>query len=90
MQGLSLNARTVYTSAQFADAANLQKVPAWTRLDLGASWSTRLFERALTLRARIDNVTDKNYWASSGGYPNYGYLVAGAPRTFTVSGSVDF
>ncbi|MEN3278058.1 MAG: iron complex outerrane recepter protein [Massilia sp.] len=88
--GLSLNARAVHTSTQYADAANLQKLPSWTRLDVGATWATRLMERDVTLRARIDNVTDKNYWASSGGYPGYGYLVAGAPRTVTVSGSIDF
>ena len=88
--GLSLNARAVSTSSQFADAANTQRVPAWTRLDLGAGWTTRLMDRELTLRARVDNVTGKDYWASAGGYPGFGYLVAGAPRTVTVSGSIDF
>jgi len=90
VQGLSLNARALYTSTQYADAANLQKLPSWTRLDIGATWATRLMDRNLTLRARIDNVADKNYWASSGGYPGYGYLVAGAPRTLSVTGTIDF
>lgn len=88
--GLSLNARALYTSTQFADIGNTQKVPAWSRLDIGASWATRLMDLDVTLRARIDNVTDRNYWASAGGYPNYGYLVAGAPRTLAVSATVDF
>jgi iron complex outermembrane recepter protein len=88
--GLSLNARALYTSTQFADIGNTQKVPAWSRLDIGASWATRVMDRDVTLRARVDNVTDKNYWASSGGYPLYGYLVAGAPRTLSVSATVDF
>ncbi|MDN4060207.1 TonB-dependent receptor [Massilia sp. YIM B02769] len=88
--GLSLNARALYTSTQFADIGNTQKVPAWSRLDIGASWATRVMDRDVTLRARVDNVTDKNYWASSGGYPLYGYLVAGAPRTLAVSATVDF
>jgi iron complex outermembrane recepter protein len=39
--GLSLNARALYTSTQFADIGNTQKVPAWSRLDIGASWATR-------------------------------------------------
>ena len=90
VQGLSLNARAVYTSSQYADAANLQKLPSWTRLDIGAAWRTRVIERDLTLRARIDNVADKNYWASAGGYPNFGYLVAGGPRAVTVSATLDF
>jgi iron complex outermembrane receptor protein len=90
VSGLSLNARAVHTSSQYADAANLQKLPSWTRLDIGATWMTRVMERDLTLRARIDNVADKNYWASAGGYPNFGYLVAGGPRAVTVSGTIDF
>ncbi|MBQ5940837.1 TonB-dependent siderophore receptor [Massilia sp. AB1] len=90
VQGLALNARTVYTSGQYADAANTQKLPSWARLDIGANYTARLFDRDVTLRARVDNVTDKNYWASAGGYPGYGYLVLGAPRSVVVSGSVDF
>ncbi|OON62677.1 TonB-dependent siderophore receptor [Massilia sp. KIM] len=90
VQGLSLNARTVYTSSQYADQANTQKLPSWTRLDIGANYTTRLFDRELVLRARVDNVTDKNYWASAGGYPGFGYLVAGGPRSVVVSGSLSF
>ncbi|AWL07275.1 TonB-dependent receptor [Massilia oculi] len=90
VDGLSLNARTVYTSKQYADGANLQKLPSWTRLDLGATWNTRFMDRDLTLRARVDNVTDKNYWASAGGYPGAGYLVLAAPRSVSVSATVGF
>jgi iron complex outermembrane receptor protein len=88
--GLTLNARALYTGGQFADSTNLQRLPSWTRLDLGASYATRIMDRAVTLRARVDNVTDKSYWASAGGFPGAGYLVLGAPRTLVVSGSVDF
>jgi iron complex outermembrane receptor protein len=88
--GLTLTARTVYTSSQFADGANLQQLPSWTRLDLGASYATRIADRALTLRARIDNATGKDYWASAGGYPGAGYLVLGAPRTVAVSAAIEF
>jgi len=90
LAGLSLNARALYTARQYADAVNLQQLPSWTRLDLGASYLTRLGERDLTLRARVDNVTDRAYWASAGGYPGSGYLVMGAPRTVSVSATVDF
>lgn len=87
--GLALNARTVYTSGQFADGANLQKLASWARLDLGAAYATRIADRAVTLRARIDNATGKNYWASAGGYPGAGYLVLGAPRSVVLSASID-
>jgi iron complex outermembrane receptor protein len=88
--GLSLNARALYTAKQFADGANTQQLPSWTRVDLGASYAMRIMDRAVTLRARVDNVADRSYWASAGGYPGSGYLVVGAPRTFVVSGTVDF
>ena len=88
--GLALTGRVNYTSKQYADAANLQRVPAWTRTDLGARYLTRLGERTLTLRARIDNAFDRDYWASAGGYPGQGYLVLAAPRTFVVSGTLEF
>ena len=90
VEGLSLTARALYTSTQYADGANTQKLPSWTRLDLGASYAMRVMDRNVTLRARVDNVADKSYWASAGGYPGAGYLVVGAPRTFTISGTVDF
>ncbi|MFS2021021.1 TonB-dependent receptor, partial [Massilia sp. CT11-108] len=88
--GLSLNARAITTSHQYADAANTQQLPSWTRLDLGATYATRVLDRDVTVRARVDNAFGRNYWASAGGYPGYGYLVLGAPRTFTVSATVDF
>jgi iron complex outermembrane recepter protein len=88
--GLSLNARALATSKQYADAANTQRLASWTRLDLGANYLARIMDRDVTLRARVDNAFDRNYWASAGGYPGAGYLVLGAPRSFTVSASVDF
>jgi iron complex outermembrane receptor protein len=88
--GLNLNARVLYTATQFADGANTQEVPAWTRLDLGASYAMKIADHDVTWRARVDNVANKSYWASAGGYPGAGYLVVGAPRTFVVSGTVNF
>ena len=90
VDGLSVNARAVYTSTQFADGANTKEVPSWTRFDLGASYALRVMEREVTLRARVNNVADKNYWASAGGFPGSGYLVVAAPRTFSLTGTVDF
>lgn len=88
--GLSLDGRVVQTASQFANSANTQTVPSWTRFDLGARYVMDLGAQQLTLRARVDNVADKNYWASTGGFPGAGYLVLGMPRTFTLSGSLSF
>jgi iron complex outermembrane receptor protein len=90
VDGLALDARVVRTGGSFADAANTLAVPGWTRLDLGARYLFEMGGKLVTLRARVDNATDRNYWASVGGFPGAGYLVVGAPRTFNVSASVDF
>jgi len=90
VDGLALDGRVVYTGSSYADSANTLELPSWTRLDLGARWIVDLQQRLVTLRLRVDNVTGKDYWASAGGYPNSGYLVVGAPRTVSLSASVDF
>lgn len=84
--GVGLNARVVHTSKQYADAANNLEMPSWTRLDVGARYKTRAWDKPLTLRASIENVFDKNYWAAS----NEGYLYVGMPRTLLLSATMDF
>ena len=89
--GLSFDGRMLYTSTQYADAANTQQLPSWTRFDLGVRYPfTFADRRTITFRARLENVADRNYWASAGGYPGAGYLTVGAPRTLLVSATFDF
>ncbi|MBL8267208.1 TonB-dependent receptor [Steroidobacter sp.] len=90
LNGLSVDGRLVYTSEQEANAANTLSIPSWTRLDLGARYALELSEKTLTFRARVDNVTGKDYWSSVGGSAGSNYLVLGSPRTFVVSASLDF
>jgi iron complex outermembrane receptor protein len=90
VKGLSLNGRAIYTASQYADAGNTQKVPSWSRLDAGVRYVTNIGKQMVTLRGQIENLTDRSYWASAGGYPGAGYLVLGAPRTFVLSASLDF
>lgn len=88
--GLALDGRVVHTGTSYANATNTLRVPGWSRLDVGARYLTEVQGRLVTLRARIDNLTNRSYWASAGGYPGQGYLVVGAPRTLSISASVDF
>ncbi|HUD32157.1 MAG TPA: TonB-dependent receptor, partial [Variovorax sp.] len=88
--GLSLNGRIIATGSSYANSTNTQRVAGWGRLDIGARYVTEMAGKLVTLRARIDNATDRNYWGSVGGYPNNGYLVLGAPRTFSLTASVNF
>lgn len=88
--GLTLTSLVVHTGKQYASADNDLRLPSWTRLDLGARYKLKLDERDVTLRARLDNVTGRDYWASTGGYPGRNYLTLGEPRTLSVSATVDF
>ncbi len=82
VEGLWLDGRAIHTSTQYADAANTQRVPSWTRFDLGARYRMDVAGHDVTFRARVENVANRNQWVSVGGYPGAGYLVLGAPRTF--------
>ncbi len=85
LRGLEVGGRVIYTGGTFMDAANLQPVPAWTRVDLNASYT---FERPdgkpIALRAQVINVGNNNYWMSASG------VTQGAPRTFMLSLAADF
>ena len=90
LDGLTVDGRVVYTGEQPANATNTVNLDSWTRLDLGARYRVTIADKPVTFRARIENVTDENYWASSGGYPGANYLVLGGPRTVSLTASVDF
>ena len=91
VDGLALDGRIIYTGEQYIDAANTREIPSWTRFDLGARYSFPINDaQEMTLRARVENVANRDYWASAGGYPGAGYLTVGAPRTVVVSSTIIF
>lgn len=61
--GAAINARMLRTGGQYADPANELSIPSWNRFDAGARYSFRAYEKQLTIRANVENITDKNYWA---------------------------
>jgi iron complex outermembrane receptor protein len=90
LDGLTLEGRVIFTGEQEVNLANTDMLDAWTRVDLGARYAFDAGDRPVIVRARVENVADENYWASTGGYPDANYLVLGSPRTFVLSASVDF
>jgi iron complex outermembrane receptor protein len=90
VRGFSVSARALHTSSQAVNAANTQQLPSWNRLDLSARYEVKVADHSVVLRVRVDNVADKNYWASAGGSSGAGYLVLGAPRTFALTASTEF
>lgn len=85
VQGLSLNGRVIHTSAMWYDAANTLRMPAWTRVDLGARYATKVANKPVVFRANLENVADKGYWVTAAGY-----ATVGAPRTLMLSAQIDF
>ncbi len=61
-------------------------IPGYGMLSLGARYGFDVSGRALTLRALVNNVTDKYYWQTD----TYQGLSAGAPRTYRVSVEAEF
>ena len=88
--GLAVDGRVNYTGSRYADDTNTLKVDDWTTMDIGARYLMQLGNQDLTLRARVHNIFDRDYWSSVGGFPGNGYLVLGAPRTVTLSATMDF
>lgn len=85
VSGLSLNGRVINTSAMYYDAANILRMPAWTRVDIGARYATKVAGKPVVLRANLENVADKGYWVTASGY-----VTVGAPRTLMLSAAIDF
>ncbi len=90
VDGLALDGRVVYTGASYANAANTLEVPGWTRFDAGLRYMTTMGDSVVTWRARVENIANRDYWSSVGGFPGSGYLVLGSPRTFSLTASVEF
>lgn len=89
--GLALEGRVTYTGDQYVNAENTIKLESWTRLDVGARYEMLIMsDNTLTFRARLDNLTDKSYWATTGGYPGSNYLILGNSRSLAISASLDF
>jgi iron complex outermembrane receptor protein len=85
----TLTGRVVHTGKQPANLANTLELPSWTRFDLGARYVLVVNDRPLTLRASVDNVANKRYWASA--FDTFRPdLLQGLPRTFKLSASYDF
>lgn len=85
--GLTLTASAFYTGEQNVNQANTQELPAWTRFDLGARYTTKVAGKQTVFRASLQNAFNKAYWS---GVASYGAFVQGAPRTLLVSAAVDF
>jgi iron complex outermembrane receptor protein len=90
LQGLSLNTRWIYTGKQYANLGNQLTLSSWNRFDVGARYVFSVNRQTYTLRAAIENIANKAYWASASPDTSISQLSQGNPRTFRLSASIDF
>jgi iron complex outermembrane receptor protein len=89
-ENLDLQASLVYESSRAALPDHSARIPAWTRLDLGAKFEQRWSERArITWRAAIENATDRRAWKESPFQFGHAYLFPLAPRSLRLSAQLD-
>ncbi|HEY6511625.1 MAG TPA: TonB-dependent receptor, partial [Burkholderiaceae bacterium] len=86
LPGLAINGGVFYSGKTFLDGANVQPVPSWTRLDLGASYDVRIANLPTRFLLTVENATGKDYWASSLG----GILTMADPLTVKLGARVSF
>lgn len=88
LTGLTLHAYVQRRGSQYVNIDNTAKIPAWTRIDLGARYAAKIDGRNVVWRAGVDNVTDKKYWSTVGN--DFGQVTQGMGRVYKLSMSVDF
>ncbi|WOT05890.1 TonB-dependent receptor [Shewanella youngdeokensis] len=63
--GLSVTANLHYTGKRAANSTNTTWADGYTTLDLGATYRTeKFFNKALTVRLHVTNVTNTKYWSA--------------------------
>jgi iron complex outermembrane receptor protein len=86
--GFTLTGRVIRNDSVFVDQANLQRLPAWTVLNIGARYRIeRPGGQVITIRASIDNALNSSHWETSSGNT---VLILSEPRTFRISTSFNF
>ncbi|WP_276817695.1 TonB-dependent siderophore receptor [Nitrosomonas europaea] len=80
--GLSLTGGIYYTGERYGNTTNTDKIPSYTLYDIGARYTTRVLDKALTVRLNVINLTGKDYWQND--------YTLGVPRTVAFSASMMF
>ena len=86
VSGLKLFTDAKYTGKTSVRAAGGLDAPAYTVMNIGASYATRVQGYAVTYRAMVNNLLDKKYWM----FQYADYVAPGAPRTVSLNAAIDF
>ena len=65
LPGFTLTGAMIHAGSAWFDDQNTQKVPSWTRFDVGARYAFEVYDTPITARLSVENVADNDYWISS-------------------------
>jgi iron complex outermembrane receptor protein len=86
IDGLKVYLGAKYTGKTPLRADDTLDVDAYTLASLGAIYDTLIGNQAVTFRANINNLFNKEYWM----YQYTDYIKAGDPRTLNLSATLRF
>jgi iron complex outermembrane receptor protein len=84
--GLQVGADTKYTGNMEVRPAGNLETGGYMLVNIGANYVTRIGGHDVTLRAAIDNITNRRYWM----YQYSDYIAPGDPRTVSLNARIDF
>ncbi|QRQ84623.1 TonB-dependent siderophore receptor [Cupriavidus oxalaticus] len=84
--GLRVGVDGKYTGNIKVNATNTLDAGGYTVFNLGATYNTRVYGKDLTLRAALNNLTNKRYW----GYQYENYLQPGDPRSVSLTARIAY
>lgn len=90
--GLTLTADANYVGSRYVTDDHRLELPSYNTFDVGGRYTTKVMSKPVTLRANVENVTNRAYWLGSysGGDGSGLSGGLGAPRTLQLSASIDF
>jgi iron complex outermembrane recepter protein len=86
VQGLQLGADAKYTGNTEVRPAGDLETGGYMLVNVGANYFTRIAGHDVTLRAAIDNITNRRYWM----FQYDSYIAPGDPRTVSLNAKIDF
>jgi catecholate siderophore receptor len=81
-QNFTVGGGVFYVGEYYADVANQNQIPAYTRIDVMSSYK---IDKNFALQLNIQNLLDKQYFTGSGGN-----VLPGPGRTAIITGSYKF
>ncbi|WP_418180651.1 TonB-dependent siderophore receptor [Aliarcobacter lanthieri] len=82
LKGLTVTGGAYYTGKKYGNEINTNYVPSYTLFDAGLRYKTKIDKYPTTFIVNVQNLTDKDYWASNS--------VLGDPRTVAFSMKMEF